>query len=301
MKSLERLFIDKLTAALEVPCPSCVPRTGDDAHNIDCYRVYVADQHGTYLVSGIEENNLTVYQWCEEKQQHVIPKTLCLDNLNELNFDITHYHGVVTDSYKSWREFATDDASMIQKLRSMTSVACSKVIRCFTFHLPRIIISRKDFGDPSREQVLEEVVELNKINKNQVFEATVLLQNRYRKILLHPDYPTLVNEWTLILESMVEEGEVIKDGDGFRIKGKSITSLQAIREEGARQHRSARNEKFMIILLSILAFTALFQSNLVVTEWHINLDELARWAIERYKEAHQLLFTVFAELFKFFR
>lgn len=100
---------------------------------------------------------------------------------------------------------------------------------------------------------------------------------------------------------MVEEGEVIKDGDGFRIKGKAITNLQAIREEAARQQHSARNEKFMIILLLILAFTALFQSNLVVTKWQINLDDLVAWGVSHYKETHQWVVTTISGIFKWIR
>lgn len=193
MKELEKLFITKLESILELPCPAHVPRTGEEAKDIDCYCVYVSDEYGTYLASKVEENELAAYLWNEDQQKYTIPKTLSLDNLNTLNFEITHYKGLKTDTYTSWKEFAIDEASFIRKLLSKAVFACSKVKLFFTFHLPRIIISRKDFGEPNREQVLTEVVDLNKRNKNQVFEASKLLQNRYRNVTLHPDYPTLMN------------------------------------------------------------------------------------------------------------
>lgn len=277
MKALEKLFIKKLKDALEIPCPDRIPRTGDKAKDVDCYSVYVTDKKGTYLASEVDGNKLKAGLWDEKKQKHSIPKVLNLDSLDGLNFEITHYHGVVTHTYTSWLEFTVHEATLMYKLLSPITIVWSNVKVFYQFHLPRLLFNRKKISEPNREQVLSEIVKLNKINRHQDFEASKLLQNRYgTKVAWHPAYPSLVNEWTLILESMKDEGEVTGGPNKFRIKGKAITSLQAIREENARQRRSDRNAKWMAILTFILAFTALFQSDLVKTDFQVNLDEVVK-------------------------
>ncbi|ELB2837618.1 hypothetical protein QNE53_000884 [Vibrio alginolyticus] len=285
MKALEKLFIKKLKDALEIPCPDRIPRTGDKAKDVDCYSVYVTDKRGTYLASEVDGTKLKADLWDEEKQKHSIPKVLYLDKLDELNFEITHYHGVVTHTYTSWLEFTLHEATLMYKLLSPIAIVWSHLKVFFLFRLPQMRFNRKKISEPNREQVLSEIVKLNKINRHQDFEASKLLQNRYgTKVAWHPDYPALVNEWTLILESMKDEGEVTGGPNKFRIKGKAITSLQAIREsnarlkeENARQKRSDRNAAFMVVLTLILAFTALFQSELVETEFKVNLDEVVEY------------------------
>lgn len=281
MKALEKLFAKKLKGALEIKWPKkTVPRTGDEAKDVNCYSVYVTDKDGTYLAESVEGNKLKVGLWDDTKQKHSISKTLYLDKLSELNFEITHYHGVITHTYTSWLEFTLHEATLMYKLLSPVALAWSYVKVFFQLQLPRLLISRKKIDEPNREQVLDEVVKLNKRNRHQDFEASKLLQNRYStKVVWHPNYPTLINEWSLVLESMVEEGEVTGGGNRYRIKGKAITSLQAIREENARQRRSDRNAKWMAILTLILAFTALFQSDLVKTDFQVNLNEVAKWIV----------------------
>ncbi len=288
MDSLKRLFINKLKIALETPCPEKIPRTGDKAKDVDCYAVYVTDKNGTYLATSVEGNKLKADLWDAEKQKHSIAKTLYLDNLDELNFEINHFHGVVTHTYKSWMEFTIHEATLIYKLLSYWAIAKSTFWVVFFYRLPQLVFNRKRIGKPNREQVLIEVIELNRRNRHQDFEASKLLQNRYgTRVARHPDYPALLNDWFLILESLAEEGEVSGGPNKYRIKGKAITSLQALQEENARKNRSDNNAKWMTILTLILAFTTLFQSGLVVTEYQINLDEL--WALLKESIEFELL------------
>lgn len=281
MKGLEKLFAKKLKDALEIKWPKMtVPRTGDEAKGVNCYSVYVTDKNGTYLAESVEGNKLKANLWDDTKQKHTISKTLCLDKLSELNFEITHYHGMVTHTYTSWLEFTLHEATLMYKLLSPITLALSHIKIFFQLHLPRLLISRKTIDEPNREQVLDEVVKLNKRNRHQEFEASKLLQNRYStKVIWHPSYPTLMNEWSLVLESMVEGGEVTGRGNKFRIKGKAITSLQTIREENARQRRSDRYARWMRNLTLILAFTALFQSGFMKTGFQVNLDEVVKWIV----------------------
>ena len=285
MRRLEEIFIQKLDAALKKTSPQSVPRTGDRAKGIDCYSVYVSDKKGTYLASEVLGSKLKVHLWDEDKQKHTIPKTLYLDKLNDLNFEVTHYHGVVTHTYTSWLTFTLAEATAIYRVLSPLVIAWSKVYVFFKFYLPRLFAGLKSIDEPNKEQVLSEIVSINRISRHQDFEASKLLQSRYGiKVVMHPDYPRLLNEWSLILESMVEEGEIAGVASRFRIKGKALTSLQSIRDEKARQKRSDRNARWMTILTLILAFTALFQSDLVDTGVQINLDELVEWGVSKANE-----------------
>lgn len=274
MKVFDNLFIAKLKFALDKDKMNPIPRTGSDGEAVDCYSVYVTDANGSYLANRIEGNTLYVDQWNEETRTHDKPVELNLDNLKNLNFEINHYHGLVTHNYKTPLDFLLHELTGAYKVLSRYSLAKYKI--------PQYIFSKKILRRPDRIQTLEAIIKLTEDNYNKTFRASEVLAALHgSRTILHPQFPTLQQAMHLILSSLADSGEVKKmDAHTFIINGRALTTLEHLKEERARETRAQGYASKMLWLTIILALTASFQSKLIVTSHSLNLDNIIIRALE---------------------
>ncbi|MEZ8314563.1 hypothetical protein AB6C44_13255 [Vibrio splendidus] len=267
---LNGLFIKKLTEALKIKTPNRIPRSGEDGAKINCYSVYVTDADGSYLASEIKGEHLHVLKWNEDKRTHDTEKLLKLTNINNWNFEISHYHGLVTHTYKSVNEFLMVDVTGLYKVRSKLAL--------WKYSIPKFIHSKRRLKRPSREKALEVAIELVKDNHNLTFDSYRLLNGMYGSYtILHPFFPTLKQGTHLVLMSLAESGELQRvNSFDFRVNGKALSTLEHLKEEQKKEERSRRQASLMLWLTVVLALTALFQSGLVKTTYFSDID----WLIE---------------------
>ncbi|MGR5549174.1 hypothetical protein [Vibrio sp. DNB22_12_1] len=266
MKWLEQLFVRKLKAALDLPKVNPIPRSGEDAERVNCYSVYVTDSDGSYLAERVEGDELVVGLWNEERRTHDIEKRLDLTNLDKLNFEIHHYHGLVTHHYQSIIEFLYIDGTGLYTLHSKYFILKYKV--------PKFIHGKRRLKRPDRLKALEAITNLVKDNHNQTFDSNRVLTAIYGSYtILHPQYPTLNQGMQLVLMSLQESGELEQvDSFNFRVRGTSLISLEHLQEERNKERRSVRQAKMMLWLTVVLAIATSFQAGLIKTSFYIDLD-----------------------------
>ncbi|EGR0084872.1 hypothetical protein ACEI17_002619 [Vibrio vulnificus] len=265
---LNSLFIKKLSEALRIKTPDRIPRSGEEGAKANCYSVYVTDAEGSYLAKEIKGEHLHVLKWDEDKRTHDKKKLLNLTDIDSWNFEISHYHGLVTHTYKSRSEFLLIDASGFYKMQSKLAL--------WKYSIPKFIHSKKRLKRPSREKALEAAIDLVKDNHNLAFDSYRLLNEMYGAYtILHPLFPTLKQGTHLVLMSLAESGELQQvNSFDFRVNGKALSTLEHLREERSKEERSRRQASMMLWLTVVLAFAALFQSGLVRTTHFSSIDWL---------------------------
>ncbi|MFA0656319.1 hypothetical protein ACPV5L_10230 [Vibrio astriarenae] len=265
---MSNLFIKKLAEALKIKTPQRIPRSGVEGAKVNCYSVYVTDSEGSYLAKEIKGEHLHVLKWDEDKRTHDKEKLLKLTEIDNWNFEISHYHGLVTHTYKSINEFLLIDATGFYKVQSKLAL--------WKYSIPKFIHSKRRLKRPSREKALEAAIELVKDNHNLTFDSYRLLNGMYGSYtILHPLFPTLKQGTHLVLMSLAESGELQQvNSFDFRVNGKALSTFEHLREERAKEERSKRQASMMLWLTVVLAFAALFQSGLVRTTHFSSIDWL---------------------------
>ena len=271
MDYLDKLFVRKLKETLNIDSPNTIPRSGEDGEKVNCYSVYVTDQDGSYLADKVVDYTLIVNQWNEAERTHNLQKELDLTQLEKLNFEINHFHGLVTHTYKSAFEFLSYELSGFYKLQSKYAI--------WKYTIPKFLHNKRRLKRPDRFKALSAIAKLAEDNHNQTFDSRRLLNQMFGMYtILHPQYPTLNQGVHLVLMSLSESGELeMINSNNFRIKGKTLTSLEHLKEEQAKDKRAIRQATAMKLLTGVLAFTAAFQSGLLKTSYHLDIDNALLW------------------------
>lgn len=273
------LFISKLKEVLDRPSLNRIPRSGPKGEKVDCFSVYVTDGDGSYLADKVKGNILIAQRWDEEKRSHVAknPKEIDLTNLDGLNFDISHFHGLVTHTYKSPLSFLLSEQTYAYVVLSKYTL--------WKYSIPRFFYNKRRLKRPDRLKALAATIKLTEDNHNMTFDCGRLVSSMFgSSSILHPQYPTLRQGTHLVLMSLAESGELERvDPHNFRIKGKALSSYEHLLEEKHKERRSIRQSSLMLVLTLLLAITAAFQSNLLRTTYHANVDSLISFFIEIYQ------------------
>lgn len=263
---LRRLFIQELSKALTKPTPDNIPRAGEEGKQVNCYRVYVTDNDGTYLADEVVDNgkHLNVTVWNEEKRTHEGCKQLDLHDLKQMNFTIHHFHGLVTFTYNSPLDFLVHELPRIYQLQS-------KIVH-WKFAIPQLLNFSKQYTRPDRSKVLSAVIELSETNHTQTLDVTRILNHIYGMYaMLHPQYPSLKQATLLVMKSLAESEDIeMVNQSECRIRGNALTTMENLQLDATERKRS----QITMWLTIIFAITSLFQSKLVVTDLSLNLDSI---------------------------
>jgi hypothetical protein len=280
---LDKLFVERLKRALEAPKENPIPRSGSEGEAVDCYSVYVSDADGSYLAECVQEDVLVTNKWNEEEHTHNLRCDFNVEQLNQLTFEIHHYHGLVTHTYNSKGMFLRYEVTGYYKLVSL--YALSK------FKIPKFLHSKKPLKRPSRIKILETLDIMTEDNPYRDLKSTSVCDELYGHWSIFNSQRKPRNDRIQrILESLVESGELKrKDSFTFNAQGKLIVTLEHLKEEKARQDRAESNALWMRRLTAILVVTALFQSGLVRTTYFSNLDWLMELLYEYIHVAKTLI------------
>lgn len=270
---IDTLFVNTLKRALEASKTNPIPRTGEDGKAVDCYSVYVTDENGSYLAESIVNDSLIANQWNEDARTHNLRRELDLNQLEKLNFEISHYHGLVTHSYNTKGMFLRYEVTKFYKVVSFYVLS--------KYTIPKFIHSNKPLKKPDRITILETLDRMTEDSPHRELTSMTVTNQLYGMwSILNSKRKSRMDRVQRILESLVESGELrAKDSFTFIAKGRLLVTLEHLKEEKARQHRVDSNARWITVLTFILVITALFQSNLVETEYKVNLDELAEWIV----------------------
>ncbi|MGS0825900.1 hypothetical protein ACVBIO_08815 [Shewanella sp. 0m-8] len=278
MSWFNSLFIRKLKEVLDKPSLTRIPRSGPEGEKVDCFSVYVTDRDGSYLAEKVEGNFLIGQRWDEEKRSHVAknPKKIDLTDLDSLNFDISHFHGLVTYNYKTPLGFLLNEVTSFYVVRSKYIL--------WKYNIPKFFYNKRRLKRPDRLKALAATIKLTEDNHNMKFDSMRLVGSMFGTFtILHPQFPTLKQGTQLVLMSLAESGELEKvDPYNFRITGKALSSYEHLLEEKNKERRSRWQSRSMLSLTVVLALTAAFQSKLLRTTYYTDIDPWIKFVLDKF-------------------
>lgn len=275
---IKKIFLWKLTAVAKKANTGAVPRSGEEAKAVDCYGIRMTNKDGCYLVERISDGTIHALELNQEATKFDKQVELNVDSFDEYDYDIRHCYGTVNIEYGSRSEFLLNELTGLYILRAKW--VSSKYL------IPAWWWSRKRLPMPTREMTLKAALDLSEREGNRNVDTLKLMYEIYTSKALHNRrYRDLFSRLELVLASLAESEELRVLGFGEHlVNGKALVTYEHLKEEREREEKSKRQASTMKWLTVVLAVTAAFQSGLIETSYHTNVD----WIIEPVYQGIQL-------------
>ena len=267
-----------LEFALKKPAPNRIPLTGESAQENDCYTSEIRSLNGDavdLLVDGVSEHGVQGKIMADGS--YSLPCSIPFALLDDIQFSTTHYIGKIQFKYDSpfdllWSDVVKREYFQIRndKKRQIRYNSNTKERTDRIELLKHVVELRLEFGMQQNQ-----VVPLNvELTDHDVFR--LLYGDR---IYNHPRYRQIFERFKLLLESLVDSGDVNVQSSRYKATGKSLTTIATYEEETQRHNEQVIHNiwiKWLTIIIALTAITAtIFQVYEILTSPQINPNSLA--------------------------
>ncbi|HHX8661998.1 TPA: hypothetical protein ACVO37_001661 [Vibrio alginolyticus] len=271
---ISKIFLWQLKRVAKKATTGKVARSGEEAKEVDLYSIRMSNEEGRYLVQSIHDDKIYALKLNKQATKFEEEVQLDLDSFDKYDYDFMHYYGTVNIGYESRNDFLLNELTYLYVLRAKWS--SSKYL------VPAWWWRRKKLPMPTREMVLEAIIDLSERKGIRQFEKMELLYEIYTaKVLHNRKSRDISNRLDLVLASLKESKELrVLGHNQHLINGQALATYERLleeraraAEENAREKRSRRQSSAMLWLTVVLAITAAFQSGLIETSYSFDLDK----------------------------
>ncbi|SBT11906.1 hypothetical protein [Vibrio celticus] len=252
---MNKLYRWAIGSVLSKPAPERVPRTGEKAVEVDCYVMYIRakDDSWNILAESIDSTGVKGRQWSYDsytEESHVD-----FEDINKANIEITHFYKTYDIQYFSLNDYLLKGVLPYYQL----TIQFNKTAQVF--------YNRKELTRSERMTTLELILE--KTIDDREFGVTVyglssLLHSQ--RWYYHPDRKRNTNYNELLLESLVESGDLEKDNDVYRLSRHALVSLSQHEQDDRKHKETLSQSKAMTKLTFALIFVGLIQAYITFTK-----------------------------------
>lgn len=233
-------------------CPDQIPVCGSERKGIKCYRVYLKNGAGKYLlyVEKINSKGISGTYWNDQNSKSFpasVPFSCMSDVSIEIQRLIDHWEFI----YQSILKCALYDWTYFNRIKIIIDT------------IGQFFFNRRDFALKERTKVLKLLVEKYLENPNATFGEVDLVEILHgRRWVYHPNSWGLQGKAGLLLESFRESGELefIENSPPsvfarYKLTGKALTTLETY-ERGAIRHEQiisqSRHMKWLTFALIVV-------------------------------------------------
>lgn len=263
-----RILQRALKIALRRPCPDRIARSGEEGKSQNCYIVSLDKGDDPYFAAdGITNDGLSGILY--DGKRYNKPHFLSFEELENLNLEIVHYYGLTDIRFKTPKAFLLHRITRIIYLR----VQINRFIKA----LSQALFNRKDLVRIQRIELLRVLVQLYSEEKREHISALQIMMHMYgMKWALHPHGDSKYRKLRLILDSFVKSGELINHGDGYRVMGKAIVTLDEYEESERRHHQNVNLQRIIVLLTLVIVIFAAIQADIIKLPTLLDLTDLFR-------------------------
>lgn len=216
---------------------------------MDCVVIYVrsTDDSWTLLVKDVLKKGFKGKFWSGEKEHTdvCIPFSLLKDEA----LDITHFFGAYDLKYKSLTSYFFSGVLPVDRCK----IWLGKLDQ-FLFNRKGLIRSERI---DTLKLILERTIENRNFKLNEISLATML---HTQKWVFHPDKERQLSYGKLLLESLVESGELIKERYEYKLSAKALITISDYEDESKRHNQNLAQSKSMKWLTIVLIIVAIAQT-----------------------------------------
>lgn len=226
----------------------------EDAIKYDIYSVYIKDGDGQeYLFDSFEDGIIRARKWDSEKSIYRIDTTLDPASLTPDSFSGIYF-------YHTWK----------YNFRSLHELKRCKVYKFqFRARWGNMKFSREKYLYRQRKQDISDVMGIlaallrlyrSKDGAQPLSEFSIMTEVAGRLWIYHDDRDRMEKDLYLSLESLVENGDVIKIGSRYKPTGKALNTLANANRDNERYAETASIQKKMLLATFLSAFGAVMSA-----------------------------------------
>ena len=197
----------------------------------NCFVVSIDKDKTRYLtVQSLTEDTLECIEW--DGRHFATPKTVPLHEVNFRDLYITHYYGLDVIKFSGITSFALNRLTAWLYIK----VHILRVLNRFS----QYIFNKKKLVTKERMDLMKFLVELHHDGISQFDEIDLMTQLHTIRWVAHPDRESEREKLTFYLDSLVDTGELKRDGYYYMLTGQALRAIEEY-EEQKRKH--AKNVK----------------------------------------------------------
>ena len=248
-KLSERLSRYAIRRALSKLAPDRIPLAGDSVTSRDYFTVYLMDVdnfprfYAKYsLGKGVEGI------WFNDGVAEGSPASIPFFTLHSFHPRFTHYAHELEIRFSSAFEFIIQEFLSVDWLKV-------RLERIQTFLFNRRKLVRTD-----RIKLLSHIVDgTTRRHEYRVSSFGVMSEFYGRRWALHPDNDQIRSWYELLLDSLVESGDLKKNSINYSLTPRALCTLSIFEQESAKHRNEIRVQSILAILTAALVVIGAFQ------------------------------------------
>lgn len=241
-------------------------RTGEDAKKVDTFVIYLLDgSEYKYLIDRIENQYVKALKWNMDKRRFYEECNLSYKEIASLTPEIIHYYGVDEIKYNSINELRLSEITKYGRLRIK--------LNNFFRSRERNKFYKKELVVNDRIKVLKTITNIY-VNSDHSYngssDSDILNQLYSIMWVRHPKADIYKKELILTLDSLVDDGCLIKQDNKYIVTGRAVSALSKYELEELRydqqlatQQRMSNMTLAIVILTLITAVGGLVQAGVL--------------------------------------
>jgi hypothetical protein len=220
-----------IRTALRKPAPGRIPRSMPRATTVDCYVVTLSgpDEEWSVLVEAMVHETVNG-QWLNgdsyDGEVALLPEAEAA-----AKFQCTHFLGPYEFKYESPLKFVFHQWFRIPQIAVLRD-------RVEQYQFNRRHLVRRD-----RIEILRYLYETRLENASREVSSVSLATKLYtNRVFFHPDKNKMLNHCRMLLDSLVESGDLQLNGAAYSITSHALTTLSQHEEED-RRHRDMLSQQ----------------------------------------------------------
>lgn len=230
------------------PAPETIPRTGPDAQSVDYYAAYLRakDDSFSLLIDSVSKDGVQGRLW-EGDKGHVANKYISWSVFNECDLEITHFY----------RNFdLTYDSALDYIVKGWTGYYRSRIL---IGDAKQFIYNKRRLARADKRHTLTAMVD--RTVKTPEYSVSPIGLNELiypLQWVYHPEKETIIAYNAMLLEALVESGDLEKDAGRYKLKPNALNTISEFEVEERRHHQQLLQQKWMkrLTLLLVLVGTS---------------------------------------------
>lgn len=254
MVDLKKYLLNKyLHVILGKPCPSRIPRSGEDGKKIDCLMAHRFSDEGDLVFISIEAEKVYALEY--DGDSYSIERVVKLDEIDASSLTISYYRGLWNIEYRGiWAFF-----------RGYVLGLTAAEIRAkeFASGVKQWLFNRRTLVVDKRLSVLREVLEAAVAGSKDISAMMLVGRKHGLKAYLHPGFRDHVSEFQFYLDGLADTGELKRQNMYFFPTGKAIQTIEESEEQDRKHKANFRIQGILAVIALLGAIAAAGQAGMV--------------------------------------
>ncbi|GDY28263.1 hypothetical protein AHAT_41530 [Agarivorans sp. Toyoura001] len=223
--------------------PETIPRTGDKAQQVDCIAAYLKAKDGSYslLIDKVLPKGVQGRLWKGDDIGHTDNSFITYSEFSEADLEITHFYKTYNLTYDSTIQMIYKGWSHYYKGLILLGKA------------QQFVFNKRKLARFEKLETLREIVD--KTVQNPDFSTSPIMLNELKHPLhwvFHPDKDLNISFNKLLLESLVESGDLKLDNFQYSLTSQALNTISEFEKDERRHIQLLKQQNWMKILTFLL-------------------------------------------------